>query len=148
MPQSKIQFTAATVQCSEAIDWEIVQVNFETIDPSFQDENKTTPYLSILANFELSESVQIEYLDGKDHEGDSLNRIDLWRNRIFAISGRGCEFDITFGLSDEEFAELRKYLKVSNVQTGFENERSSPTRRSIRRRQVSSLIFRLPSRRG
>jgi hypothetical protein len=112
MPQSKIQFTAATVQCSEVIDWEIVQVNFETIDPSFQDENKTTPYLSILANFEFSESVQIEYLDGKDHEGDSLNRIDLWRNRIFAISGRGCEFDITFELSDEEFAELRKYLKV------------------------------------
>jgi hypothetical protein len=80
--------------------------------PSFDEENRTTPYLLISANFEFSERVQIEYHDGKDYEGDSLNRIDLWRNRIFAISGRGCEFDIAFDLSDEEFAELREYLKV------------------------------------
>jgi len=112
MPRSRIQFTAATVQCSEAIDWEIVRVNFDTMDPSFDEENRTTPYLSISANFEFSERVQIEYHDGKDYEGDSLNRIDLWRNRIFASSGRGCEFDIAFKLSAEAFAELREYLKV------------------------------------
>jgi hypothetical protein len=119
MPRSKIQFTAAKVRCSEAIDWEIVQVNFDTLEPSVQDEERTSPYLSIFANFEFSERVQIAYLDGMDHEGDSLNRIDLWRNRIFAISGRGCEFDITFGLSDEEFAELRKYLKIIQLSDQF-----------------------------
>lgn len=112
MTRIKIQFTAATVQCSEAIDWEIVQVNFDTMGPSFDEENRTTPYLLISANFEFSEHVQIEYHDGKDYAGDSLNRIDLWRDRIFAISGRGCEFDIAFDLSDEEFAEVREYLKV------------------------------------
>ena len=112
MPRSIIQFTATTVQCSEAIDWEIVQVTFDTMDPSFDEENRTTPYLLISANFEFGERVQIEYQDGKDYEGDSLNRIDLWRNRIFAISGRECEFDVAFELSDEAFAELREYLKV------------------------------------
>jgi hypothetical protein len=112
MPRSIIQFTAATVQCSEAIDWENVQVNFDTMDSTFDEENRTTPYLLISANFEFSERVQIEYHDGKDYGGDSLNRIDLWRDRVFAISGRGCEFDISFELSDEAFAELREYLKV------------------------------------
>ena len=112
MPRSKIQFTAATVQCSEAIDWEIVQVNFDTMARSFDEENRTTPYLLVSANFEFSERVQIEYHDGKDYAGDSLYRIDLWRNRIFAISGRGFEFDIAFELSEEAFVELREYLKV------------------------------------
>jgi hypothetical protein len=87
MPRSKIQFTAAKVRCSEAIDWEIVQVNFDTLEPSVQDEERTSPYLSIFANFEFSERVQIAYLDGMDHEGDSLNRIDLWRNRISRFPG-------------------------------------------------------------
>ena len=112
MPRTKIQFTAATVQCTEAIDWEIVQVSFDTMDSSFGEENRTTPYLLISANFEFSERVQIEYHDGNEYAGDSLNRIDLWRNRIFAISGLGYEFDIAYELSDEAFAELREYLKV------------------------------------
>jgi hypothetical protein len=102
MPRSKIQFTAATVQCSEAIDWEIVQVNFDTMDSTFDEENRTTPYLLISANFEFSKRVQIEYHDGKDYAGDSLNRIDLWRDRVFAISGRGCEFDIGFCSDNSE----------------------------------------------
>ena len=114
MPRSKVQFTAATVYCSEALDWEIVQVTFDTMDSdsTFDEEDRTTPYLSISANFEFSDRVQIEYHDGKDYAGDSLNRIELWRNRVFAISGRRCEFDIAFELSDEAFDELREFLKV------------------------------------
>ena len=112
MTRKVLQFTATTVESSEAIDWEIVQVNFDTMDPSFDEENRTTPSLLVSANFEFSERVQIEYHDGKDYAGDSLNRIDLWRDRVFAISGRGCEFNIAFELSDEAFAELREYLKV------------------------------------
>jgi hypothetical protein len=112
MSRIKIQFTAVTVQCSEAIDWEIVQVNLDTREATFDEENRTTPYLLISANFEFSERVQIEYHDGEDYAGDSLKRIDLWRNRIAAISGRGCEFEIDFEISDDSFAELREYLKV------------------------------------
>lgn len=112
MPQRKIHFRASRVECREAIDWEIVQVSFDTMGASFEEESRTTPYLLISANFEFSERVQIEYHDGRDYAGDSLNRIDLCRNRIVAVSGGGCEFEIAFELCDEAFAELREYLKV------------------------------------
>ena len=112
MPSRRIEFTAATVECSEAIDWEIVQVNFDTMDSGFDEENRTSPYLMISANFEFSSRVQIEYHDGEDYAGDSLDRIQLWRRRVLAFSDRGHEFDIAFELSDDAFLELRQYLKV------------------------------------
>jgi len=107
-----MQFTAATVQCTEAIDWEIVQVNFDTMDPGFDEENRTSPYMMISANFEFNTTVQVEFHDGNEYSGDKLDRIKLWRSRVFAISKRGHEFDITFEISEGAFIELRKYLKV------------------------------------
>ncbi len=112
MPARTLQFTAVTVECSETIDWEIVQVNFDSMDSSFDEENRTSPYLMISANFEFSKRVQIEYHDGADYAGDNLDRIDLWRSRAEAFSGSGRKFDIAFELSDAAFAELREYLKV------------------------------------
>jgi len=109
---SSIQFTAATVECSEAIDWEIVQVSFDTMGSDFDEENRTSPYLMVSANFEFSKRVQIDYHDGRDYAGDSLARIDLWRNRVLAVSGRGYEFDIAFEICDGAFSELREYIKV------------------------------------
>ena len=112
MPRSVIEFTAATVECSEAIDWEIVQVHFDTMDSTFNEEGRTSPYLMISANFEFSERVQVEFHDGSDYAGDWLGSVDLWRNRVLVLSKDGHEFDITFELSDEGFAELREYLKI------------------------------------
>ncbi len=85
---------------------------FDTMDPSFDEENRTLPYLMISANFEFSNRVQVEFHDGKDYAGDNLNRIELWRTRAFVMSERGQEFDIAFELSDDAFTELREYLKV------------------------------------
>lgn len=87
-------------------------MNFDTMDSDFDEENRTSPYLMISANFELSKRVQIEYHDGEDYAGDSLDRIQLWRSRVLAFSGRGHEFDIAFELSDAAFSKLRQYLKV------------------------------------
>jgi hypothetical protein len=112
MPSTRVEFMAATVQCCEAIDWEIVQVNFDTLDSDFDEENRTTPYLMIFANLEFSSGVQMEYHNGGDYAVDSLERIQLWRSRVLAVSGCGHEFDIGFELSDGAFSELRKYLKV------------------------------------
>jgi hypothetical protein len=112
MSARKFQFTAATVECSDAIEWEIVQVSFDTMNSDFNEENRTSPYLMLCANFEFSRRVQLEYHDGEDYAGDSLDRIQLWRSRVLAFSGRGHEFDITFALSDDAFSELRQYLKV------------------------------------
>lgn len=112
MPGSVIQFIAATVECAEAIDWEIVQVTFDTMDSSFEEEGRTSPYLMISANFECSNRVQVEFHDGSDYAGGWLGRVDLWKNRVLVLSKDGHEFDITFDLSDEAFAELREYLKI------------------------------------
>lgn len=112
MSPKKIQFTAATVECSEAIDWEIVQVIFDSVASSFNEDNRTAPYLMISANFEFSQRLQMEYHDGGDYAGERLDRIQLWRSRVLARSGHGHQFDIAFELSGDAFSELRHYLKV------------------------------------
>ena len=112
MSVKSLHFTATAIKCSEAIDWEIVQVCFDT-DPSNADEtNRTSPYVLISVNFEFDNQVQIEFHDGRDYGGDILKKIDLWRNRALVISRRARIFDISFDLSDDAFSELREYLKV------------------------------------
>jgi len=112
MSVKTVQLTATTIECSEAIDWEIVQVCFDTRPSSADEEDRTTPYVLISANFEFSDEVQLEFHDGEDYGGDSPGRIDLWRNRARVISIRGYEFHIDFELSDDAFAELREYLRI------------------------------------
>lgn len=112
MPSRRIEFTATRVDCVEAIDWEIFQVTFDSMGPDFDEENRTSPYLIISANFEFGRRVQMEYHDGEDYAGDSLDRIQLWQRRVHVVSRGGYEFDIAFELSDEAFLKLREYLKV------------------------------------
>ena len=112
MSQKVIHFTATTVECSEAIDWEIVQVSFDAGKPGIEETGRTSPYLLISANFEFGDEVQIEFHDGKDYNGDSVTSIDLWRDRVLLISGSGCEFDIVFNISDDALTKLRKFLKI------------------------------------
>ena len=112
MSDKTIQITATTIECSEAIDWEIVQVCFDTEPSSADEADRTSPYVMISVNFEFDAKVQIEFHDGKDYGGDILRRIDLWRNRALIISRSEREFDICFALTDDAFTELREYLKV------------------------------------
>ncbi len=112
MPKKRIHFNAASVECSEAIDWELVQVTFDTEPADFDEENRTSEYLLLSANFEFGDDVQVEFHDGDDYDGDRLEKIDLWRNRAIAVSARGYEFDVKFDLADDAFGELREYLKV------------------------------------
>lgn len=111
-PQRRIQFTATVVDCSEAIDWEIVQVIFETAEQSLDESDRTSPYLLINVNFEFSRRVGMEFYDGKEYKADRLLRVDLWREHLLATSKGGYEFDINFNISEEAFAELREYLRI------------------------------------
>jgi len=122
MPRRAIQFTAANVHCSEAIDREIVQVNFDTMDSNFDEVERTSPYLLISANFEFGDKIQVEFHDGEDYSGDILCRIDLWRHRVLVFSERGHEFNIAFELSDDPFGELREYLKILQGSDCFRGE--------------------------
>ena len=112
MPLKIIQFTAARVECSEAVGFQFVQVTFDSSDAGFNEDNRISPYLLLSANLEFPAQIQVEFHDGEDYDGDRLSRIDLWRHRVRALSGQGHEFDIAFELSDDAFAELRMYLKV------------------------------------
>jgi hypothetical protein len=112
MPSRRTEFTATTVECFEANDLEIVQVNFDALAAGFDEENRSLPCLLISANFEFSRQVQLEYHDGENYAVDSLDQIQLWRRRVLAFSGSGHEFDINFELSDDAFVALRHYLKV------------------------------------
>ncbi len=107
-----MEFTATRVDCIEVNDREIVEVTFDSMGPGFDEENRTSLYLMILANFEISRHVQMEYHDGEDYAGDRLDRIQLWQRRVHVVSCRGYEFDIAFELADEASLKLREYLKV------------------------------------
>ena len=104
--------TAVTVDCCEAIDWEIVRVTFDTEEPDFDEEDRTSPYLSVSANFEFGDEIQAEFHDGQTYHGDQLRSIELWRDRVVAITVRGYEFDFDFDLTEDAFCQLREYLKV------------------------------------
>ena len=105
-------FTAATVACSEAIDWEIVRVTFDTEPPEFNEENRTTPYISLSANFEFGSDIQVEFHDGIDYSGAMLRQVKLWRDRALISTLCGHEFHVRFDIGNESFRELNEYLKV------------------------------------
>lgn len=105
------RFLAVTVDCSEAIDWELVRVTFDTEASDFEEEDRTSFYLSLSANFEFDHNVQAEFHDGTDYDSDQLRTLDLWRDRVLASTVRGYEFSINFELEDAAFFELRVYLK-------------------------------------
>ena len=106
-----LNFTATNVSCSEAIDWEIVRVTFDTVADDFDEDLRITPFLSLNANFEFANDVQIEFFDN-DYSGGNLAKIDLWRDGVCAYSEAGLIFNINFEISTDRFTELRSYLKV------------------------------------
>ncbi len=112
MPQHRIQFAATEVTCSEAMDWEIIHVSLGVVESGSDVKQAESPYLTISVNFELGRDVGLEFYDGYDYDGDRLDRIELWRNRVFVISNSGHEFDIDLRVSDEVFTQLREYLKT------------------------------------
>lgn len=106
-----LSFVASNVSCSEAMDWEIVRVTFDTVADDFDEDLRNSPFLSLNANFELANDVQIEFYD-KDYSGGDLTKIDLWRDRVLAYSEAGLVFDISFEISTDSFTALRSYLKI------------------------------------
>jgi len=111
LKNNTLNFRATNVSCSEAIDWEIVRVTFDTVADDFDEDLRCSPFLSLSANFEFSSGIQIEFYDD-DYSGGRLTKIDLWRDRVLACSEAGVVFDISFEISIDSFTELRSYLKV------------------------------------
>ena len=115
----EVQFRAINVNCSEAIDWEIVQVLFDSMEDRPAEGDRTDPYVMIGVNFEFGREVSIEFHDGTDYGGGRAMTAELWRTRFTAVIRGGRVFDIRFELTEEAFAVLRTYLTLMFPKRSF-----------------------------
>jgi len=105
-------FDATRIDCADALGGEILQVNFDTA-PEDQDEaQRSTPYVLISRNFELSDSATIEWHDGHDYDGGAeIVTLTLRRTRITLCVNRELNFEVTFHLPDKKFKKLTSFLR-------------------------------------
>src|SRR5262245_39901795 len=104
----RLSFEAKFVDCVNALDGEILQVSFDTLPPSNDEEERCSPYAVISRNFEFPGPARAEWHDGIDYDGGAeiVNMI-LRRERIFATLGRDLELDVTFRMPDGKFTKMR-----------------------------------------
>ena len=107
-----LAFEAKFVDCADAIGGEILQVSFDTVPASHNEDERCTPYVSISRNFEFPGSATVEWHDGIDYDGGAeIREIVLMRGRVSATLDRELELDVTFRISDKKFAKLKSYLE-------------------------------------
>ena len=71
----KIDFHARQVSCSQAIDWEIVQVLFDSVldgELNHTESDRASPYILIGENFEFPAKPDAEWHDGENWGGHGL----------------------------------------------------------------------------
>jgi hypothetical protein len=107
-----LAFEAKFVSCADAVGGEILQVSFDTV-PTSEDENeRSTPYVLISRNFELPGSATIEWHNGDDCDGGAeIISTILTRDRILIKLDRDLDFDVSFRIADRKFAKLTSYLR-------------------------------------
>jgi len=107
-----LTFEAKFVNCADAIGGEILQVTFDTIPESQDEEDRNTPYVCISCNFEFSDSATVEWHDGNDYDGGAeIIAVTLSRTSISIKHNSGLDIDVTFRLPDKEFAQLTSFLR-------------------------------------
>ena len=105
-------FEAKFVSCADAIDGEILQVAFDTVPASRDEEERTTPYVLISQNFEFPGPATIEWHDGQDYDGGAeIVSVTLRRASISIKLDQALDLDVTFRLPDKRFAKLESFLK-------------------------------------
>ena len=114
-----LSFSATYVNCSNAMDWEIQQVVFDTVcdDADRSEDMRKSPCVLISRNFEFPEAATIEWYDGNDYDGGASIRSALLEStRVFIVLDKLGSIEITFELNTQQFEELKKYL--SNILNG------------------------------
>ena len=107
-----LAFEAKFVNCADAIDGEILQVSFDTVQESQDEDERSTPYVLIGRNFEFPGSATIEWLDGHDYDGGAeIVSMTLRRDRVSIKLDRELDFDVTFRVADKKFAKLTSFLR-------------------------------------
>ena len=106
----KLSFGANIVECSDILEGEILRVTFDTLPPNSDEDERRSPYLSISRNFEFPGPATVEWHNGVDGGGAEIQTVELRRDRVLATLDRAAEIEVTFRISDKEFARLRSYL--------------------------------------
>ena len=114
-----VNFKAVKIDCSEAIDWEIMQVLFDSMEEWLDEDERTGPYLLVSVNFEFGREVSVEFHDGVDYRGGRILRVELWRRRVLTVMMDGPTLDISFELTDQMFNDLRYYLAIMIPKRSF-----------------------------
>ncbi len=109
--EETVRFTAQSVDCSEAIDWEIVQVCFDSEMPQFDDVDRKTPYLLLSVNHEFDGDVTVEYFAGNNYGGGHLSRFEMGRDHVTVTLAGTAGFEIQFDVSDSDFDNLVYHLE-------------------------------------
>ena len=107
-----LAFEAKFVDCADAIGGEILQVRFDTVPSSHDEDERCTPYVLISRNFDFPDSATVEWHDGKDYDGGAeITSVSLKRDRVCIKLERDLGFEVAFHLQDRKFARLRTSLK-------------------------------------
>ena len=107
-----LAFRAKSVRCADAIGGEILQVCFDTMLASCDEEERDTPYVLISQNFEFPGPATIEWHDGSDYQGGAnIVSVRLARDRALIKLTCNWEIDVSFSIGDRRFAQLRSYLR-------------------------------------
>jgi hypothetical protein len=106
-----LSFEATYVSADDAIAGEILQVRFDTLPASQDEEERRTPYVLIMRNFEFPDAATIEWHDGKDYDGGAdIVSVTLRRTRVTIKLRRARDIDVTFRIADKKFVQLTTYL--------------------------------------
>ena len=109
-----LSFNAPYVDCTNALDWEIQQVVFDTMNEGADDseENRDSPYVLISRNFEFPDSASIEWYYGNEYDGGhTIHSAMLQRNQIQINFDDDRIIKILFDLNETRFEELSRYLQ-------------------------------------
>ena|ERR1051326_6558745 len=113
MRKETLTFQAKFVRCSDAIGGEILQVCFDSVPESQDEDDRSTPYVLISRDFEYPGSTTIEWHDGHNYDGGAeIVSMTLSRDRVSIKLDRELDFDVGFGISGGKFAKLKSFLRA------------------------------------
>jgi hypothetical protein len=106
-----LSFKANFINCSDALDGEILQVSFDTLSANLDQHDRCSPYLIVSCNFEFDDTATIQWYDGTDCGGGQIVSMRLERDRVLLKLDDGDAFCVTFDVSEEAFAELKVFFR-------------------------------------
>lgn len=106
-----IAFEARSVDCSEALGGDILQVTFDSVIDG-DEECRESPYVLIGRCFEFPGPPTMEWHDGTEYNGGAeIRTAVLKRNFANFVTDSGLDFSIGFSIADDKFRELVSFLQ-------------------------------------